>query len=259
MKKLPYLPLYTGDWLKEPTLSVCMPATRGIWIDLLCAMHEQDQSGELRGTSVQLARLARCSTVELEEAFTDLQTSRVAELQNRSGVWTIANRRMKRAADLRGKRADAGSKGGSKTKANFLSGSPQYESEDEGLEKVREFARGEGICEADADWFFWKEHGNGWTNGGEPVRDWKATFRSWKSARYLPSLKMANGSTSNPQRQMSAFEIEKRTTAINDEINAIYRKQPMGSDSKRILTPDIRQQLDILKQRKEELKKELVK
>lgn len=194
MKKLPYLPLYTGDWLKEPALSVCMPSTRGIWIDLLCAMHEQGQSGELRGTSVQIARLARCTTAELEEALSDLQNFRAAEVQNRGGSWTIANRRMKRAADLRGKRVEAGSKGGSKTQANGREGCPIYESEDEGVLKVREFARGEGITRMDAEWFFFKCHANGWTNGGKPILDWKATLRSWQRARYLPSQKQTKPS-----------------------------------------------------------------
>ena len=57
------------------------------------------------------------------------------------------------------------------------------------LEEVREFAKGEGVSESDADWFFYKCEGNGWTNAGKKIRDWKATFRSWHKARYLPSQK----------------------------------------------------------------------
>jgi hypothetical protein len=63
--------------------------------------------------------------------------------------------------------------------------------------KVREFARGEGIGEGDADWFFWKCHANGWCNGGRSILDWKATLRSWNKAGYLPSQKVGrnNGET----------------------------------------------------------------
>lgn len=99
--KYPYLQLFTGDWLKDPALTICTPAARGVWIDLLCAMHELDRSGELRGTREQLARVARCSTVDLTQALTELQTTRAAELHDRNGVVTVTNRRMKREAAQR--------------------------------------------------------------------------------------------------------------------------------------------------------------
>ena len=36
-------------------------------------------------------------------------------------------------------------------------------------------------------WNHWE--GNGWTNNGKKIKDWKATVRSWKDAGYLPSQK----------------------------------------------------------------------
>lgn len=93
-KKLPYFPFYTGDWLKDPKLSLCTSATRGVWIDLICAMHELDRSGELRGTADQLARTARCSTVEFVQAMTDIQTTGAADVTERNGEFQVRNRRM---------------------------------------------------------------------------------------------------------------------------------------------------------------------
>jgi hypothetical protein len=155
-------------------------------------MHQLNRSGELCGTTEELARLARCSTVELESAFTDLQNKLAADLQQRNGTWTVANRRMKREADIREKRQQAGSIGGSKSGANREANPHQNCNSNSNcncIERVREFARGEGILESDAEWFYWKGEGNGWTNGGEPIRDWKATLTSWKRAHYLPSQK----------------------------------------------------------------------
>jgi hypothetical protein len=187
--KQPHIQFYTGDWLKDPRLSLCQPASRGVWIDLICAMHELDRSGELRGTSEELARLARCSTIELVQALTDLQNKRAADVIQRNDHWVIANRRMKREAFTREKRAQAGSKGGSKAQANRQP--TPYDSDNDNdevaLQRVREFARGRGIAESDADWFFWKCVGNGWTNHGDPIRDWKATLDSWYRAGYTPS------------------------------------------------------------------------
>lgn len=96
MAKPPAFQFYTGDWLKDPALSICSPATRGVWIDLICAMHESDRSGRLCGTHEQLARVARCSTVELAQALTDIQTTGAADVTERNGVVTVTNRRMYR-------------------------------------------------------------------------------------------------------------------------------------------------------------------
>lgn len=96
MSKLPAFQFYPGDWMKDPALSMCGPATRGIWIDLLCAMHELDRCGEIAGTPEQLARLCRCSVSELQAALTELSTTRAAEI-----AWTdnttvvVQNRRMR--------------------------------------------------------------------------------------------------------------------------------------------------------------------
>lgn len=44
--KFPWLKFYPGDWLKEPSLTVCSPATRGIWIDLICISTSPAGSGK---------------------------------------------------------------------------------------------------------------------------------------------------------------------------------------------------------------------
>lgn len=94
-KKLPYFPFYPGDWLKDPQLTLCCAATRGIWIDLICAMHELDRVGELRGTAEQLARTARCLPVELVLALNELRDTKAADVSERNGVWVVVNRRMR--------------------------------------------------------------------------------------------------------------------------------------------------------------------
>lgn len=101
MTKLPYMQFFVDDWLSDQALSLCIPATRGVWMDLLCAMHKAGRSGELRGTNEQLARIARCSTADLALALTDLQATGAAAISERNGVVTIVNRRMKTEADKR--------------------------------------------------------------------------------------------------------------------------------------------------------------
>lgn len=55
------------------------------------------------------------------------------------------------------------------------------------LEEVKLFCAKSGIPENDAQWFFEHEEGNGWTNGGKPVKNWRMTLLSWKRMAYLPS------------------------------------------------------------------------
>lgn len=94
--KRPAFQFYPGDWLKDPSLSMCSAMTRGIWIDLICAMHESGRSGELSGTTEQLARIARCSTAEFDHALAELSTTKSAGVTFRNGLVTLINRRMVR-------------------------------------------------------------------------------------------------------------------------------------------------------------------
>lgn len=99
--KAPAFQFYPGDWLKDPAVTLCQPATRGVWMDLLCRMYESDRSGVLTGTRDQIARLGRCSTAELVLALDDLRTSKAADVTDRNGMVTVVCRRIKKAADER--------------------------------------------------------------------------------------------------------------------------------------------------------------
>jgi hypothetical protein len=216
--KQPYLPLYTGDWKKDPELSSCSPATRGVWIDLLCTMHDSC-AATLTGTPDKLSRLARCSASEMQLALIELRDSRSALVHDHDGVFTITCRRLLRKQEVSKIRSESGSKGASKRLANREQ-IPEYENEDEGLEKVRGFARGEGIPLADAEWFFWKCHANGWTNGGRPILDWKATVRCWWRAGWFPSQRQHrwNGEKPPPPRSKKEIELDQMIATAKKQI-----------------------------------------
>jgi hypothetical protein len=222
----------TGDWKGDPRLNSCCVTTRGVWIELICTMHDE-HSGSLTGTIDQLSRIARCRIKEMATAINELDHTKTADIARLSdGRIAVACRRLVRKEEISKKRMVSGSKGGSKT-ASKREATPYQNNEveekgfatdllsvllpterDEGkkeesnkeerkeaekeprevkaLYRVRRFSRGEGIVESDADWFFWKCEANGWSNGGKPIQDWKATLRSWQRARYLPSQKRAD-------------------------------------------------------------------
>lgn len=107
MPKHFYIPLETGDWMKDPLLSKCSPATRGIWIDAICAMHEDDRSGVLTGTPEQLTRVLRCSEAELHAAVDEIGITKTGDVRkNQNGTITLINRRMRRESAERRSNAD---------------------------------------------------------------------------------------------------------------------------------------------------------
>lgn len=94
--KVPAIQFYPGDWLKDSDLSKCLPATRGIWMDALCAMHQSDRSDSLSGTPEQLSRVLRCTCEDVNTAIDDLKTTGAAIVHVRNGVVTLISRRFQR-------------------------------------------------------------------------------------------------------------------------------------------------------------------
>lgn len=99
MKK-PSFQFYPGDWLKDPSLRSCSPATRGIWMDLLCAIHEKDTCG-ISGTVDQLARIAGCFPDEMKTAIEELDRTGTADVEYGDAVVLVTSRRLERVAARR--------------------------------------------------------------------------------------------------------------------------------------------------------------
>jgi hypothetical protein len=57
------------------------------------------------------------------------------------------------------------------------------------IEELKAFAAELGLPESDGESMFHHWESNGWKNGQNPVKDWKAGFRKWKASGWLPSQK----------------------------------------------------------------------
>ncbi|MFA5321984.1 MAG: hypothetical protein WC373_04865 [Smithella sp.] len=202
MSKLPFIKFYPGDWLKDPQLSFCAPATRGVWIDLICAMHELGRVGELCGTAEQLARVTRCQPADFVQAITDLQTTGAADVTNRNGEITVRNRRMINEEKARKDGAFRQERFRHNGKSNgeitpYISEVRDQKSEvREDKEKnkrttttkfskplpseVSEYAKSIGF-NLDGQKFCDYYEAKGWVIGKSPMKSWKAAVRTWKS------------------------------------------------------------------------------
>ena len=117
MTKRPAFQFYPGDWLRDTGLRSCSAAARGLWMDILCFMHEGSPYGYLKVNhkvilAPNLARMCGLTLEETEGCLAELAEAGVFETDE-EGV--IFSRRMIRDEELRNKRAACGHLGGNPT------------------------------------------------------------------------------------------------------------------------------------------------
>lgn len=56
--KRPSFQFYPGDWLSNGNLRRCTDAEQGVWVRVLCVLHDQDEYGVVRWTLKELAQAA---------------------------------------------------------------------------------------------------------------------------------------------------------------------------------------------------------
>ena len=64
--KRPSFQFYPGDWSANPNLKRCTFAEKGIWLEVMCLMHDQAEYGVLRWPLKEVAEAVKCRTAELQ-------------------------------------------------------------------------------------------------------------------------------------------------------------------------------------------------
>jgi hypothetical protein len=112
--KRPSFQFYPGDWLRDTALLSCSVGARGLWIHMICLMHEGYPYGYLKvGDKVilppNLARIVGATLLETEGWLAELESANVF---SRDSEGCMFSRRMVRDENTRKLRAEGGSKGG---------------------------------------------------------------------------------------------------------------------------------------------------
>ena len=112
--KRPSFQFYPGDWMRDTSLRSCSIAARGLWIDMICLMHEGYPYGTLKVNlkvilPPTLARMVGCTLDELLPLLTELETAGVF---SRDDAGCIYSRRMMQDETVRQARAEGGRMGG---------------------------------------------------------------------------------------------------------------------------------------------------
>lgn len=64
--KRPSFQFYPSDWDSNPNLKRCSFAEKGIWIDIMCLMHDQAEYGVLRWRLAEIAEAVGCKVAQLK-------------------------------------------------------------------------------------------------------------------------------------------------------------------------------------------------
>ncbi|WP_186263318.1 hypothetical protein [Burkholderia gladioli] len=112
--KRPSFQFYPGDWMNDAALRMVSVGARGLWIDMMCIMHQGSEYGYLKvnGKVILASNLARMTGSTLEETEGFLGELEAAGVFSRDDEDCIFSRRMIRDEKVRQARAAGGSKGG---------------------------------------------------------------------------------------------------------------------------------------------------
>lgn len=112
--KRPAFQFYPSDWRNDPGLRLCSAAARGLWVDMLCLMHEGEPYGHLtilgrQMTAESLGKLVGESTASVKKWLAELEAN---DVFSRDDQGVIFSRRMIRDEAVREARATGGEAGG---------------------------------------------------------------------------------------------------------------------------------------------------
>jgi len=65
MSKRPSFQFYPADWSANPNLKRCSFAEKGIWLEVMCLLHDQPEYGVLRWTLQEIATAVKCRPADL--------------------------------------------------------------------------------------------------------------------------------------------------------------------------------------------------
>jgi hypothetical protein len=112
--KRPAFQFYPGDWLRDTALRTCSIGARGLWIDMICFMHEGNPYGHLKVNQkvilpANLAVMCGATLQDIEGWLGELSSAGVFE---KTEDGTIYSRRMIRMKSFVKLRAAGGKLGG---------------------------------------------------------------------------------------------------------------------------------------------------
>ena len=131
MSTKPSFQWYPSDWMNDLKLRSVSVAARGLWVDMLCIMHQGEPYGHMKVNhkvipKVNLAHASRLTIEVVDELLRELQEYGVLSIDDDGAYFS---RRMVRDEEIRQARAAGGVKGGNPNLRLTLKVNPDFGSE----------------------------------------------------------------------------------------------------------------------------------
>ena len=112
--KRPAIQFYPKEWIWDLELRQCSPAARGLWVDLMCLMHEGEPYGHLTVPLDVILRVAGLTERAYRPLLAELETDRSSgkRVAYRTDAGVIYSKRMVRDEERRAFNSLNGRKGG---------------------------------------------------------------------------------------------------------------------------------------------------
>ncbi len=136
----PWLKFYPSDWRADPALRMCSIGARGLWMEMLCVMHEATPRGSLvvNGRALAPRQIAALAGTGVDEVTAYLAELEDAGVFSRADDGTIFSRRMQRDVEKEAADKANGSKGGNpRLKQDKQGVNPPVKTEDKGEDKAQ--------------------------------------------------------------------------------------------------------------------------
>lgn len=105
-KKQPYIPIYTGDYLKD-TRALSLEA-KGAWMDLILFIWINGKAGVIEGTMEEFARMVGASEMKFVAVLNELCRKDICDIfGDQTKVFKIVCRRLAKEAEISEKRSEA--------------------------------------------------------------------------------------------------------------------------------------------------------
>lgn len=211
-----HYPFHPGDYIKDTVhLTLEEDATYRRALD-----HYYDTEAPLASDKQTLSKRLRVSeqtlSAVLAEFFIETPEGwRHKRCDEEIERYKVKSEKAKRAGSLGGLAKSSGRLANAKqTPSKRLANQNQNQNQNHKgkctLAEAIAFAVELGQPESDGEACFHKWEGNGWKNGDNAVKDWRATMRSWKIAGYLPSQrlrgKVERNAAYTPERAMLSLK-----------------------------------------------------
>jgi len=175
----PFMKFFTRDWMSDVNLRLCSIAARGLWIDMLCIMHQSEPRGMLCVSEDELAVLIHSDKAQVERLVKELESRGVF---SRDTDGTIFSRRMVADEGKSIEAAERGRKGGNPA---LVKKQPEMQQDDVEKDEVEECTT--GTTEA-PKLPYTNEFEEFWS--AYPKKIGKgAAWRAWSKAKARPAIR----------------------------------------------------------------------